>query len=108
MERQMFGAEQSDQPNKDLEVRDHFDQMTRAYLRSVLTDELIEEHRGGNAGPPSEPLARLLAWCQRRPLPQQYAIKADEDGSFRLIAFAGKRGERPRYISHQRYTTVRE
>jgi branched-chain amino acid transport system permease protein len=108
MEGQMFGAEESGQPNKDLEVRDHFDRMTRAYLRSVLTDELIEEHRSGDASHPSEPLARLLAWCQRRPLPRQYAIKAEADSSFRLIAFAGKRGERPRYLGHERYATVRE
>ena len=37
-------------------MRDHFDRMTRAYLRSVLSDEVIEEHRTGDAGHPSEPL----------------------------------------------------
>ncbi len=30
-------------------MRAHFDRMTRAYLLSVLDDELIEEHRTGDA-----------------------------------------------------------
>jgi hypothetical protein len=37
-----------DQINKDDDVRAHFDRMTRAYLLSVLDDELIEEHRTGS------------------------------------------------------------
>ena len=48
------------QTDKDVHVRDHFDRMTRAYLRSVLSDEVIEEHRSGDVGHPSEPLWRLL------------------------------------------------
>jgi hypothetical protein len=37
----MSQTEEDGQPNKDFQVRDHFDRMTRAYLRSVLSDELI-------------------------------------------------------------------
>lgn len=95
-------------PNADFQVRDHFDQMTCAYLRSVLSDELIEEHRTGGASHPSEPLARLLAWCQRRPLTEQYAVKAESDGTFRIVAFAGQRGQPPRHVGDERYATVRE
>ncbi len=108
MENQMSKTEEDDQPNEDFQVRDHFDRMTRAYLRSVLNDELIEEHRSGDAGHPSEPLSRILAWCQRRPLTEQYAVKAEADGSFRLISFAGRRGQPPRYVGEERYATVRE
>ena len=88
-------------------MRDHFDRITRAYLRSVLSDEVIEEHRTGDAGHPSEPLSRLLAWCQRRPLSEQYAVKAEADGSFRLIGFSGRRGQPPRYVGDERYASVR-
>lgn len=95
------------QPDKDSEVRDHFDRMTRGYLRSVLSDELIAEHRRGDLGHVSEPLARLLAWCQRCPPGDQYAVKAESDGTFRLIRFASQRGQAPVYIGDERYATLR-
>ena len=104
----MSMTEEDRQPNKDFQVRDHFDRMTRAYLRSVLSEELIEEHRSGDAGHPSEPLSRLLAWCQRRPLTEQYALRAVSDGTVRLIRFAGRRGQPPRYVGDERYATVQE
>jgi hypothetical protein len=94
------------QPDKNAHVRDHFDRMTRGYLLSVLIDELIEEHRRGDLGHVSEPLARLLAWCQRRPLREQYAVKAESDGTFRLIRIAGRRGHPPSYIGDERYETL--
>ena len=94
------------QPDKDIHVRDHFDRMIRSYLRGVLSDEMIDEHRRGDPGHVSEPLARLLAWCQRRPLSEQYAVKAEADGTFRLIRFAGRRGNLPRYIGDERYATL--
>ena len=104
----MAYTEDDSQPDKDVHVRDHFDRMTRAYLRSVLSDEVIEEHRTGDVGHPSEPLSRLLAWCQRRPLTEQYAVKAEADGTFRLVSFSGRRGQPPRYVGDERYATVQE
>ncbi len=94
--------------DRNVEVRAHFDRMTRAYLLTVLSDELIEEHRSGATAHPSEPLARLLAWCQRRPLAEQYALKAEADGTFRLVTFTGRRGQPPRYAGDERYTSLKE
>lgn len=93
--------------DKDVHVRETFDRITRQYLLAVLNDELIEEHR---RNPPhmSEPLSRLLAWCQRRPLSEQYAVKAEADGTFRIITFSGKRGRGPSYASEQRFKTLAE
>lgn len=108
METQMWATNENDRINKDHQVRAHFDQMTRAYLLSVLDDELIEEHRTGDGAHPSEPLSRLLAWCQRRPLTEQYAVKAEADGAFRLVSFSGRRGEPPLYIGDERYVTLQE
>jgi branched-chain amino acid transport system permease protein len=90
----------------DILVRDMFDRMTRIYLRSVISDALIEEHRRHPAGHHSEPLTRLLAWCQRRPLREQYAVKAEADGTFRIITMAGRRGERPAYVDDERFASV--
>lgn len=93
--------------NRDIHVRNHFDQMTRKYLLSVLSDALIEEHRRFPAHV-SEPLARLLAWCQRRPPEEQYAVKKEADGSFRLIQLSGIRGRKPAYVGQERYPTLNE
>ena len=99
--------DRSNQMDKDLDVRNNFDQTTRKYLLSVLSDALIKEHR---RSPPhmSEPLVRLLAWCQRRPLAEQYAVKEEGDGSFRLISFSGARGHKPVYASDENFATIRE
>ena len=74
----------------DEHVREMWDRMTRSYLLSVLSNDIIEEHRRSPTGHHSEPLARLLAWCQRRPLPEQYAVKAEADGSFRIVSMTGR------------------
>lgn len=104
----MIAADDNSNPvDRDLQVRDSFDQTTRKYLLSVLSDALIEEHR---RSPPhkSEPLARLLAWCQRRPLVEQYAVKAEGDGSFRLVIFTGVRGHKPVYVSEENFASIGE
>ncbi len=93
--------------DSDVHVRNHFDQTTRKYLLSVLSDALIEEHRR-HPTHMSEPLARILAWCQRRPLIEQYAVKAEGDGSFRIITFSGIRGRKPIYVGEDRFATLQE
>jgi len=108
MEIGMPATDWNGQIDRDHQVRAHFDRMTRAYLVSVLDDELIEEHRTRDGTHPSEPLSRFLAWCQRRPLEQQYAVKAEADGTFRLVSFSGRRGQAPRYIGDERYATLQQ
>lgn len=94
--------------DSDLDVRDMFDRMTRAYLLTVIGEDLIEEHRRKPCGHHSEPLARLLAWCQRRPLPEQYAVKAEADGTFRIVSMTGRRGVAPSYLGEARFASLEE
>ena len=108
MEIQMPATDEKEQIDRDRQVRAHFDRMTRAYLLSVLDDELVEEHRTSDGAHPSEPLARLLAWCQRRPPSEQYAVKAEADGTFRLVSLSGRRGQPPLNIDDERYATLQE
>jgi len=103
----MREGSESDRHNRDIHVREHFDATTRRYLLSVLSDALIEEHRRFPPHP-SEPLARLLAWCQRRPIEERYAVKKEADGSFRLITFSGIRGRKPAYAGEERYATFED
>jgi branched-chain amino acid transport system permease protein len=92
----------------DHSVRKMFDKMTRAYLLTVISDDLIEEHRLKPTGHHSEPLARLLAWCQRRPLSEQYAVKSEADGTFRIVSMTGRRGIRPNYLGNTRFASLEE
>ncbi|VDC24874.1 hypothetical protein [Pseudogemmobacter humi] len=92
----------------DIHVRANFDRFTRAYLLSVLSDALIEEHRLKPEGHHSEPLTRLLNWCQTRPLDEQYAVLAGTDGRFRVVRLSGKRRVPPAPVGTESYATVRE
>ena len=92
----------------DQHVRAMFDRMTRAYLLTVISDDLIKEHRLNPTGHHSEPLARLVAWCQRRSLSEQYAVKAEADGTFRIVSMTGQRGVGPRYIGEERFASLEE
>jgi uracil-DNA glycosylase len=49
-----------------------------------------------------------LAWCQRRPLPEQYAVKAEADGTFRIVSMTGRRGVRPNYLGEARFASLEE
>lgn len=101
-------SEPLQRPDQDQKVREMWDRITRNYLRSVISDQLIAEHRRSPTGHHSEPLARLLAWCQRRPLQEQYAVKAEGDGSFRIVSMTGRRGMGPQYIGEARFASLED
>jgi len=95
-------------PDQDQEAREMWDRITRDYLRGIVSPEVIAEHRRSPTGHHSEPLARLLAWCQRRPLSEQYAVKAEADCTFRIVSMTGRRGVAPRYIGEARFASLEE
>lgn len=101
---------QPDKPVTDADdhVRQNFDHFTRSYLLSVLSDQLIEEHRSKPDGHHSEPLTRLLNWCHMRPLDQQYIVIHRSDGHFRIARLSGKPRSAPMPVDDQTYATVRE
>jgi len=99
---------QTDPPVQDADqhVLDNFDAMTRRYLLKVLNDDIIEEHRQKQNGHHSEPLARLLAWCHRRPLHERYSLRQAADGSYRIIRMSGRRGVPPEYVGDTVFHTI--
>lgn len=92
----------------DVHVRANFDRFTRAYLLAVLSDALIEEHRVKPEGHHSEPLTRLLNWCQMRPLNEQYVVLAESSGRYRVVRLSGQRRVPPAPVGTDSYATVRE
>lgn len=89
-------------------VRQNFDHFTRRYLLSVLSDQLVDEHRSKPEGHHSEPLTRLLNWCHMRPLDQQYIVIHRNDDRFQVARLSGKPRSAPAPVDDQTYETVRE
>lgn len=92
----------------DEHVRRHFDGMTRKYLLSVLDDDLIAEHLRKPMGHHSEPLARLLAWCHRRPQNEQYLVRQTAGDEYRIARMSGRRGVPPDVINDAVFKTVED
>lgn len=76
-------------------VRAYFDAKTRQYLRAVIDDALIEEHRRNpHAQHRSEPLGRLLFYFKNLPIEEQYALRATPHGTYRITTIP-RPGARP-------------
>jgi branched-chain amino acid transport system permease protein len=81
--------------DRDHEVEDRFNRMQRLYLKSVISDALIAEHRAQPLGHHSEPLARLLMYFQRSG-GNRYALRKDtRTGSFHIVHLSRIRGVPP-------------
>ena len=90
----------------DLVYRDHFDAMTRRYLRRLITPALIEEHRLKPVGRHSEALGRVLAYFRRLPAAGQYLLRQAPDGRFRILAMPTERGGSPRAVDEATFDTL--
>jgi branched-chain amino acid transport system permease protein len=83
--------------------------MTREHLKTLVTSEIIEEHRQTLNGQHSEPLERLLVYFRTRPQEEKYAIMAaDRFGGYRIVALSGHRGVAPRLVEDKIYSTQDE
>ncbi|GAB5469372.1 MAG: hypothetical protein Kilf2KO_24020 [Rhodospirillales bacterium] len=90
----------------DVHVYEHFNAKTRIYLKSVINERLIEEHRKRPIGQHSEPLERLLAYFRRLPLSEQYAVKREAGDSFRIVRLSGLRGRPPKMVDEAEHRTL--
>ena len=86
----------------------YFSAKPREYLKSVLSDEIIDEYCRSPLGWHSEPLERLLAHFRRLPLGQQYALRRGTDGGFRMVALSGRRGVRPCDVGPDVFATIEQ
>jgi branched-chain amino acid transport system permease protein len=95
--------------DKDALYRRRFDKMQRDYLKTLVCDEVIEEHRKKPLGQHSEALERLLLYFRRVPQVDKYAIRRDPDTSrYKIVAFSGVRGTSPRVVEDKEYATAEE
>jgi len=93
--------------DKDILYHRRFDKMQRDYLKTLVCDEVIEEHKNKPLGQHSEALERLLLYFRRVPQNDKYAIRRGENSNtYRIVAFSGVRGMSPRLVEDKEYTSV--
>ena len=94
--------------NSDEHFYNYFNAKQREYVWQVLSDDLIEEYRRQPLGRHSEPLERVLAYFRRLPISQQYALKQERDGTYRMISMSGRKGVAPKLVSNEIYQTTQD
>ncbi len=95
--------------DKDALYHQRFDKMQRDYLKSLVCDKIIEEHRRQPLGQHSEALERLLLYFRRAPQVDKYAIRRGGfGGPHKIVAFSGERGTSPRVVEDKEYATIEE
>lgn len=101
--------EATETSDKDYLYHRRFDMMQRDYLKTLVCDEIIEEHKAKPLGQHSEALERLLLYFRRVPQNDKYAIKRDEySNTFKIVAFSGHRGMSPRLVEDKEYKTIED
>lgn len=106
---EMLPEEATEEDDKSVVYQRRFDKMTRDHLKTLVTPEVINEHRISLNGQHSEALERLLTYFRTRSQVEKYGIMAVElFKSYRIVAFSGHRGVAPRVVEDKIYPTYEE
>jgi branched-chain amino acid transport system permease protein len=106
---EMLPEEATETHDKDMVYWRRYDKMQRDYLKTLVTPEVIEEHRRSPLRQHSEPLERLLLYFRRQPQVDKYAITVVEPfKAYRIVALSGHRGVAPRVVEDKVYGSAEE
>jgi branched-chain amino acid transport system permease protein len=106
---EMLPEEATETEDKDQIFFRRFDKMQRDFLKRLVTDAVIEEHRTRPLGQHSEALERLLIYFRRQVQVDKYAIMVlEEFKAYRIVALSGHRGTAPRVVEDRSYATPDE
>ncbi|MBR0752334.1 branched-chain amino acid ABC transporter permease [Bradyrhizobium jicamae] len=106
---EMLPEEATETEDKDQIYFRRFDKMQRDFLKRLVTDAVIEEHRSRPLGQHSEALERLLIYFRRQGQVDKYAIMVlEEFRAYRIVALSGHRGTAPRVVEDRNYATSDE
>ena len=90
--------------DRDILYRHLFRKKQREYLRTVICDEIIEEHRKSPLGRHSEPLERLLLYFRYAPRSGKYVVtRMEKSRKFQIAQLSGERNAPLRAVSDVRY-----
>ena len=87
-----------------------FNKRLRDHLKTLVTPELIEEHRVGPLGKHSDNLSRVLNFFRRGEMADKYVILRLKDGEhrYRIMAVPGVRGAPPRVVDDKIYDSLND
>lgn len=101
---EMLPEEATECRDKDYIFFRRFDKLQRDFLKRLVSDEVIEEHRRQPLGQHSEALERLLLYFRHQAQRDKYAIMTIEPfRAYRIVALSGERGVAPRNVEEQVY-----
>ena len=103
----MLPEEATECADKDYVYFRRFDKHQRDFLKTLITDDVIEQHRQQPLGQHSEALERLLLYFRRQPQADKYAIEALQPfRAYRIVALSGQRGVAPREVEDTIYDSA--
>ncbi len=95
--------------DKDIIYREFFDKKQSEFLKTLVCEEVLQEHENNSHGQHSEPLSRLLHFFSSAPQKNKYVIKHDKNSdSFKIVTLSGVRGEAPQMIDDIKFKTIEE
>ena len=95
--------------NKDIVYREYYDKMQIEFLKTLVCEEVIQEHKDSSRGQHSEPLSRLIHFFSSAPQKGKYAIKHDRQKNiFKIIALSDERGTPPSIVEEKEYQTIED
>jgi len=96
--------------DRDVVYREMFDGKQREYLKQLVSEDVIEEHRRNPLGQHTEPLERLLIYFRRSARSTRYAIKRDDtSGGLCIVTIQGDRSNPIQTVEEARtYATPEE
>lgn len=104
-------------PEEATEVHDkqelyyrRFNKRLRERLKTMITPELIEEHKRDPLGHHSDALSRVLNFFRRGEMADKYVIHRMKPAEerFRIMAVSGERGMPPRVVDDREYTNIND
>lgn len=105
----MDPKESVEEANRDIIYRNYYDKMQSEFLKTLVSDEVIEEYKNNVLGQHSEPLSRLLHFFSSAPQKDKYIIKRDDQSNtFKIAALSGVRGVPPRMLEGKDFKTIEE
>ncbi|MCU0869325.1 MAG: branched-chain amino acid ABC transporter permease, partial [Burkholderiales bacterium] len=101
-------------PEEAAEIRDkqtiyyrRQDKLLRDYLKTLIDEALIAEHRAKPLGQHSEALERVLNYFRRAGVADKYAIQTITPfAAWRVVALSGRRGVPPRQVDDVVHTRL--
>lgn len=106
---EMLPEEATEVVDKDKIFYRRFDKMQREFLKRLVSDAVIHEHRTRPLGQHSEALERLLIYFRRQGQIDKYAILVlKEFSAYRIVALSGHRGTAPRVVEDRTYPSADE